>query len=91
MPNPSKDVIGKLKAKKVKLENSKVTRNRKPDLSSIGTLIKSLQYNLFLAGLASYDTILILTSILMIGLPAVHDYNKVPSMSFYPDFISISS
>ena len=92
MPNPSKDVIGKLKAKKVKLENSKVTRNRKrnPDLS-IGTLIKSLSYNLFLAGLASYDTILILTSILMIGLPAVHDYNKVPSMSFYPDFISISS
>ena len=43
MPDPSKDVIGKLKAKEVKLENSKVTRNRKrnPDLS-IGTLIKSL-------------------------------------------------
>ena len=88
MPEPSKDVIGKLKAKKVKLENSKVTRKRKrnPDLS-IGTLIKSLPYNLFLAGLASYDTILILTSILMIGLRAVDDYNKVPSMSFYPDFI----
>ena len=38
--------------------------------------INKINIFLFFAGLASYDTILILTSILMIGLPAVHDYNK---------------
>ena len=56
----------------------KISNIKEKHVLSLGTLVKPFNtFNIFfLAGLASYDTILILTSILMIGLPAVHDYNK---------------
>ena len=39
--------------------------------------------NCLLMGLASFDTVLIVTSILMFGLPAVYTYTDHPVFQFY--------